>query len=375
MVNRYPKHKLHALCPYFAMFPHTFAQDRILAHTGPGEVVLDPFSGRGTTLLESLLLGRQAIALDINPVAACVTGAKARPPTLDKVRSRITYLAEEYAAADSLSLERERASLPPFFKRGFHPTTLRQILFLRRALDWQNSDVDRFAAALVLGSLHGEMDRSQSYFSNQMPRTISTKPAYSLRYWREHNLWPRKKDTFSILHSRAQLRLSEGVPSTSGLVVFGDSRRSRQHLPNYDRQVGAVVTSPPYFHVTNYEEDQWLRLWFLGGEPKPTYGRVSRDDRHTSRSGYWRFLTEVWRGIAPLLRDQATIVCRIGGTRLRTDEVIRGVTETIRSVFPHAFLLATPDSSSPKRRQTENFRPGTRGCGVEVDLALSIGRT
>ena len=36
-----------------------------------------------------------------------------------------------------------------------------------------------------------------------------------------------------------------------------------------------VVTSPPYLDVTNFEEDQWLRLWFLGGPPFPTRGRIS----------------------------------------------------------------------------------------------------
>lgn len=36
--------------------------------------------------------------------------------------------------------------------------------------------------------------------------------------------------------------------------------------------VRCVITSPPYLDVTNFEEDQWLRLWFQGGPPKPTWG-------------------------------------------------------------------------------------------------------
>src|SRR5258705_2335387 len=41
-----------------------------------------------------------------------------------------------------------------------------------------------------------------------------------------------------------------------------------------------VITSPPYLDVTNFEEDQWLRLWFLGGPPYPTRHRLASDDRH-----------------------------------------------------------------------------------------------
>ena len=48
------------------MFPEAFAHDNIEKWTGPGDLVLDPFSGRGTTLFEALLMGRNAIASDIN---------------------------------------------------------------------------------------------------------------------------------------------------------------------------------------------------------------------------------------------------------------------------------------------------------------------
>jgi len=83
------EHKLHALCPYFAMFPPAFAREQILAHTKTGELCYDPFSGRGTTLLEALLNDRKALASDINPVAYCISVAKAQAPTLGDVLSEI----------------------------------------------------------------------------------------------------------------------------------------------------------------------------------------------------------------------------------------------------------------------------------------------
>ena len=72
-------HRLHALCSYFAMFPGYFARGHIRNHSAPGELILDPFSGRGTTLLESLLTQRNAVASDPNPVAYCITRQKANP--------------------------------------------------------------------------------------------------------------------------------------------------------------------------------------------------------------------------------------------------------------------------------------------------------
>ena len=96
------RHPLHSLCPYFAMFPENFVAKQVLAHTERGEWVFDPFSGRGTTVFESLLNGRPAAGTDINPVAACVAGAKADSPTLRNVFARLDELE---SALQNLDLE------------------------------------------------------------------------------------------------------------------------------------------------------------------------------------------------------------------------------------------------------------------------------
>ena len=365
------KHKLHAICPYFAMFPYTFARKQILAHSQPGNVVLDPFSGRGTTLLESLLLGRRGIAVDINPVAACVTGAKARVPHPRAVNARIDELQREFGSDCREDLNREAQSLPPFFRRAFYHTTLRELLFVRRRLQWKSDPTDCFLTALVLGSLHGEMDRSPSYLSNQMPRTISPKPAYSLRYWDRNGLWPKRRSIFNILRSRAELRFSDAPPRIQGTSVLADVRKAATVLGQHTASVDLVITSPPYLNVTSYEEDQWLRLWYLGGQPKPTYRQVSMDDRHTNSNDYWRFLSMAWKGIAPLLRRQAVIVCRIGGKQLGAPQVTHGLLGSLRAAFPEVSLMSDPVVTTPSQRQTDSFRPGTQGA-PETDLVMQI---
>lgn len=364
------KHRLHALCPYFAMFPHTFVREHVLRYTRPGDIVFDPFSGRGTTLLESLLLDRQAVATDINPVAACVTGAKAHVPALAEIEARLCLLVQEYKTTGHQRLDEERHALPPFFRHAFHYRTLRELLFIRQHVDWRRDDVDRFITALALGSLHGETDKSSSCFSNQMPRTISTKPDYSIRYWQEHGLRPPRRRVFDILQDRAKLRLQEGRPDLDGVAVQADVREASVHLHSWRGRVKAVITSPPYLDVTNFEEDQWLRLWFLGGLPKPTYGLVSRDDRYNNREAYWRFLAEAWQGLTGLLARKAVIVCRIGGNKQSVGALANGLLGTLRSAIPSTSLLYGPVVSVPRQRQTRSFRPGTAGCGFEADFVF-----
>lgn len=61
-------HELHSLCSYMAMFPPSIPHFFIRWLTEPGDVVYDPFSGRGTTVLEACLLGRRGLGSDANQI-------------------------------------------------------------------------------------------------------------------------------------------------------------------------------------------------------------------------------------------------------------------------------------------------------------------
>lgn len=366
------RNRLHALCPYFAMFPETFVAEHLATLTHEGDHVFDPFSGRGTTALQSLLMERHATAVDINPVAFCVTGAKVQAPDLHSVTEEINELSRNYTAADRTRLNLEYSMLPPFYHRAFHEDTLNQLLFLRGILNWRHDSVHRFISAMTLGILHGEMGRSRRYLSNQMPRTISPKPAYSLRYWEARNLWPEKKDVFRNLTQEATLRLSGDLPNLRGHAVLADARESSRRLASLVGKVGAIITSPPYFNVTNFEEDQWLRLWFLGHEPRVTIRQISKDDRYENKQAYWSFLADVWHGLALLPRPGAVLVCRIGGKGMSPSELTEGLMKTLGAAFPGGVLVSPPTVTHLQRRQTNAFRPGSIGCEFEVDHVFRL---
>ncbi len=66
----------HDFYRYPARFSPTFAQAAIEAFTDPGETILDPFAGGVTSLVEALALGRNAVGLDISPLAVFLAGVK-----------------------------------------------------------------------------------------------------------------------------------------------------------------------------------------------------------------------------------------------------------------------------------------------------------
>jgi len=356
------RHRFHSLCPYFAMFPERFAETWIDRLTKPGDCVLDPFCGRGTTPFQSLLMGREAMACDVNPVAYCASTAKTNPPTLAAIRRRLSILEAGFESGD---WERERKRLPQFFHWAYRPHTLRQLLYLRSRLAWQRTRTDCMIAALILGSLHGESSRSPMYLSNQMPHTISTKPDYSVRFWQDRGLKAPRREAFELVHKMADFRYAS-EPVRGEATVYHLDMRELPRVVGRTRQAQCVITSPPYFDVTDFEEDQWLRLWFLGGPPHPTSGRISRDDRHREAGKYWQFIADMWRALGAVLAAKADIVIRFGATRLEPDEMLRMLAASAQFSSRNMHLVSS-EISPLKGRQTDAFRPGSRGCRVEID--------
>jgi DNA methylase len=356
------------VCPpqVLAMFPETFVRKNVLAWSKRDDVILDPFSGRGTTVFESLLNGRRALGCDTNPVAFCLSRAKADPPKLKDVVERLNELEKASRRFCSRAME----TGDEFFTLCFHEETLRQILFLKKRLDWRGDRADCFIAALTLGCLHGESHRTELCFSNRMPRTISTKPAYSVRWWREKKCLPPRRDVFSILRTCVEFRYQSPLPTLKGRVVEGDVRKAGTLLRSYKSKVKLVITSPPYLDITDYHEDQWLRLWFLGGAPKPITGQ-GQDDRHRRVDGYWKFLGEAWKGIAPLLEDSAQVVIRIGGTRLAQEELQEGLLGSLNSTG-RTFRLIEARQSDIQNGQSRIFQPVPKTASVEHDFRFKL---
>jgi hypothetical protein len=353
------RHRFHAICPYFAMFPERFVQKN-LVWSDMDDLVFDPFSGRGTTVFESLLNRRRAIGCDTNPVAVCVSNAKAAPPTWKAVLHRLDELES------TISAQHEPLENRDFFRLCFHPHTIEQVLHLRANLRWRERADDCFIAALILGSLHGESHRSERYFSNRMPRTISTNPHYSVEWWQSRGYVAPKRDAFSILRTMAEYRFSSEPPPMQGEVKEGDARKSSELFDKYRGQVSLVITSPPYLDTTDFVEDQWLRLWFLGGPPTPR--RLGpTDDRHTSIGLYWQFLTEVWTGVAPLLKKNAHLIIRIGG-KMRSVDIASGLSGTLRKGLGAKIRLHEERVTPIKDGQIKTFQPGLAGTRMEYDF-------
>jgi hypothetical protein len=157
--------------------------------------------------------------------------------------------------------------------------------------------------------VHGPRNKgAPSYFSNQMPRTYSTKPAAALSFWQARDLHPDDVDVLAIIGRHAHRRYASAPCRAGGSVHNGDARFVLSRLR---RRFDWVITSPPYPGMVTYRPDGWLRGWMVGGPPAPDYDRGGQLGALTG-TGFVAGLSEIWKAIAKRCNPRAHLAIRFG---------------------------------------------------------------
>jgi hypothetical protein len=399
-------HPFHPMCSYLASFPAALTHAFIARYSRPGDVVLDPFSGRGTTPLQACAEGRIGVGNDLNPFAHLLTAAKVEPAARPAAETRLASLrlawasqapAWEALAASVQASPADPVSLVPIAGCGagpsegmervpdevalaFHRRTFAQLLFVRTSLRL-DEPTDRFLAAALTGILHG---KSASYLSSLMPNTFSMAPRYVRDFAARTAFTSPERDVFDGLALKLARLYRHGPPRTPGIALLGDARdvatRSRaalreRGLPDRAR---LVVTSPPYLRVVKYGYYNWLRTWFLGFDARKIDETL--DDAH-HRAPYLAFLGEVLDALRPALADDAVVVLVIGDVETDRGRPIEGGVGLAERTWeaaaqPNGYRLAgiALDDVAPARKMTRLWGEEA-GRATKTDRILVLGAT
>jgi site-specific DNA-methyltransferase (adenine-specific) len=399
-------HSFHPMCSYLASFPAALAHAFVARYSRPGDVVLDPFSGRGTTPLQACAEGRIGAGNDLNPFAHLLTAAKVEPATSAEARTRLVALQLAYGveraawraladavhAADRLpgarvpeagsghGPEAADEAVPAEVVVAFHPTTLAQLLFIRSALR-PDDRVDRFLLAALTGILHG---KSASYLSEVMPNTFSMAPRYVRDYAARTSFESPERDAFDGLRRKLDRLGRQAPPSRTGVALLGDARDAGARVRAALRERGLpdrarlVVTSPPYLRVVKYGYYNWLRAWLCGYDARAI--DASLDDAH-HREPYLRFVRDVLAGLRPALTDDAVVVLVIGDVETDRGRRIRngvGLAEAVweEAARPEGYAVAgvALDSVAAVRKMTKLWGDEA-GRATKTDRILVLGAT
>lgn len=259
----------HSMCSYLGSFPPPLASYFIKYFTKKGDIVLDPFSGRGTTALEARILNRKSIATDLNPIALALTRAKNNALTKEEIFKRIEDLEKKY---DSSLYQQEAKSQSEEIHLIFHPRTLAQLCYLRRKILKSENLIDQYLIGISLGILHGgeRANGTSGYASIDMPNTFSMSPDYVRKFVQINRLNRVFHDVFKLLREKTERLYKKHTGlKQSGVVVRADAKKISEieELKPFHKKVNLILTSPPYLSIVNYAKQNWIRSWFLNEDP------------------------------------------------------------------------------------------------------------
>ncbi len=252
----YASHDLHA---FAAKFPPQLPRAFIRGLTSPGDVILDPMMGSGTTVVEAVLEGRRGVGLDIDPLALRLGRVKTMP--LDvyglrdegyKVMSRASTSLSDATTTDREIAQRFDERTKAFLDYWFLPTTQRELMALVLAIENVPDTSARRFLELTFSSIivtkSGGVSRARD-LAHSRPHLDETKvPKNALE---QFSLRLRKN-----LASIAQLKTN----GTVAAPLAGDAR----FMPFANEVIDLIVTSPPYANAIDYMRAHKFSLVWLG---------------------------------------------------------------------------------------------------------------
>lgn len=315
--------RLHEV-PYRACFKPQLPAHFIEAYTRPGDVVYDPFSGRGTTAIEAALRGRIPIANDINPLSGILMAPRLRPPLLAEVEERLDQIRWRS--------RRRRAEID--LSMFYHPETLREILALREHLLAREAagdlmPVDRWIRMVATSRLTGH---SPGFFSAYtLPPNQAVSPRAQIAINRRLRQTPEYRALAPRILSKSA-RLLQSMTDERREALHQVAGRARllqapaEHTPEIEgNSVDLVVTSPPFLDVVNYAADNWLRCWFNGIDAQALARRISTPGSLEDWAGW---ITQVLAELHRVLKPGGRVAFEVGevrGGEIRLDEVVMPV--------------------------------------------------
>jgi hypothetical protein len=281
---------VHRWVPWIAGFSSSFVDDildRVPVRAGRVPTVLDPFAGVGTTLVQAMRRGWNAVGFEINPYAALACRAKLQIASYDLsgLREATDALARHVARRSRDESAVPRSAPPQGFRSRapfFSPTIERQVLF---AMDFIADVPDEPTADFLRVALGATMVGYSNYsYEPSLGRRISAGKEPIL-----------EADVGAVLRAKLEAMCDDVEQWQASAVTAPEAQ---VHLQSYladpcpvpPNSVDVLITSPPYLNNYHYPRNTRPHLYWLGLVAAP------RDMKHLEHESFGKFWQTVRAG-------------------------------------------------------------------------------
>jgi len=357
---------VHRLHPYLGKFIPQLVEWFLSRYFQPDDILLDPFMGSGTTLVQGNEMKMHTIGVDVSPFNCLIGRVKTAKYDIAKAKAEILEV-EKRVTTFSKYLTGENPPLPLFpddrmdeLKEGllaecnseylidwFAPRTLLEMLYYRRLIPhYQYQDLLRVILSRAV--------RSSRLIPHYDLATPKAPLPVGKEYWcRKHNRYcvpidncitkihAYSGDTARRLSEFDKLRSDKSVSIIQGDSRVIDIKAELSETPIANRLIDGIFTSPPYVGQIDYH-DQHIYAYELFGFPRQDQSEIGPKKRGKSKQAQKEYvdgIAAVLINARPILKNDGKIfivandrfqlypeIARIGGFKI-VEQFHRAVTK------------------------------------------------
>ena len=308
---------------YRACFKPQLPNFFITQLTEPGDIIFDPFSGRGTTIIEAALLNRPGISNDVNPISKIFVEPRLTPPKLEEIKDRL----EEINLDNS---EKAEIDISMFY----HPKTEGEIIALRnylynRAITGTEDHIDKWIRMVATNRLTGH---SKGFFSTYtFPPNQAISQEEQKRINKKTGRKPEYKNVKNIILDKSKNLLKNITPEirdqlaniSKNVKFYSEDATSLDNISN--DSIKLTVTSPPFLDVVSYSKDNWLRFWFNKIDQKEVEKKITI---LKNLNDWSNFISSVFSELYRITKPDGFVAFEVGEVKsgkIKLDEVVEQI--------------------------------------------------
>jgi len=294
-IGKQVSYATHGIHKYPAKFIPQIPRYCIESYSKVGDVVLDPFMGSGTTLLESYIAGRLSYGIDIHPLARLIAKVKTTPLDPERLEAMADKLIES-VRRDSGTNSNWIPEIPNC-EHWFRESVLEELATIKKHV-WSLPSTDykdffKICFSSIIRKVSNSDDDSliPEVTSFQKKLDEQGKVSYDAIAKFENTINNKLIDAANLWRISSEVKERfKRLPSVS--IIGKDARDIRLD----DSSVDLAVTSPPYASAVHYVSVHKLEMYWLGlirGTAELDIRVVGTARAYVSEYRSWRPRTEI----------------------------------------------------------------------------------